>query len=85
MSLSGFPFEVAEGELPEGSVPALFTCGLVASRGRDIDAEIGAPRDTLSRVVVGPLQQACDGVVGALPSASPGEDAAPLLARAHDQ
>ncbi|MFD7136507.1 SpoIIE family protein phosphatase [Streptomyces sp. NPDC059894] len=83
LGLGGLPFESTEFDLSEGSVLALFTNGLVASRRRDIDTGISALCDTLSQVGSGPLQQACDGVVGALLSRSPEDDAALLLVRVH--
>ncbi|MEV4949386.1 SpoIIE family protein phosphatase [Streptomyces sp. NPDC053755] len=87
LGLGGLPFESAEFSLPEGSVLALFTDGLVQGRGRDRDAEL----DALHAVLAGhrgpagepppPLDDLCDRIVATLLPGPVGDDAAFLLVR----
>ena len=46
LGLGGLPFEAAEVELPEGSLLALYTDGLIEARDRDVEAglDAAAPR-----------------------------------------
>ncbi|MFJ1549680.1 SpoIIE family protein phosphatase [Streptomyces sp. NPDC088246] len=83
LGLGGLPFETAEIELPEGSLIALYTNGLIEGRDRDADlgmsrlgaalAQHGLPLDTLCATVVEQL----------LPGPQP-DDVALLLARTHE-
>ncbi|MEE1807727.1 SpoIIE family protein phosphatase [Streptomyces sp. BE133] len=83
LGLGGLPFETAEIELPEGSLIALYTNGLIEGRDRDADlgmsrlggalAQRGLPLDTLCATVVEQL----------LPVPQP-DDVALLLARTHE-
>ncbi|MEW2625092.1 SpoIIE family protein phosphatase [Streptomyces sp. NPDC048106] len=80
LGIGGLPFEATELELPEGSVVALFTDGLVGHRDRDpADADealrraIGAPADSLDALA--------DGVLKAVLPDQPGDDVALLLVR----
>ncbi|WP_030739755.1 SpoIIE family protein phosphatase [Streptomyces sp. NRRL S-31] len=81
LGLGGLPFESAEVELPEGSVLALYTDGLVVSRERDGDAG----RELLCRALgrqPESLDATCDRVLRALlPSGGVADDVALLLAR----
>ncbi|MGW0880066.1 SpoIIE family protein phosphatase [Streptomyces sp. NPDC002671] len=83
LGLGGLPFESAEVDLPEGTVLALYTDGLVVSRDRDGDAG----RELLCRALgghVGALDETCDGILHALlPSGGAPDDVALLLARTH--
>ncbi|MEU0136707.1 SpoIIE family protein phosphatase [Streptomyces sp. NPDC006296] len=80
LGLGGLPFEATELELPEGSLLALYTDGLVEARGRDIDEGIDTLRQVLSRS--GPsLEETCDAVLRELLPARPADDVALLLAR----
>ncbi|WAP60709.1 SpoIIE family protein phosphatase [Streptomyces sp. S465] len=82
LGLGNLPFETAEVELPEGSVLALYTDGLVDRRDRDVEEGLDALRHALARPV-GSLQAACDAVLDAtLPSRSD-DDITLLLARTH--
>nr|WP_309484298.1 SpoIIE family protein phosphatase [Streptomyces himalayensis] len=81
LGLGGLPFESADFELPEGSMLALFTDGLVESRRRDIDLGVRALCDTLSRSGPGPLENTCDDIVTELLPQPPADDAALLLVR----
>lgn len=74
------PYAATELTLPEGSLIALFTDGLVESRDQDIDAGM----DRLATVLGKPnysLEQLCSQAVGTLPSRSQSDDVALLLAR----
>ncbi|MFC7915139.1 SpoIIE family protein phosphatase [Streptomyces sp. NPDC057386] len=82
LGLGGLPFEVFETELPEGSLLALYTDGLLAARDRDIDvsldklfAALGRPAATLDAV--------CDRILAELLSHRPDDDIALLVARTH--
>ncbi|REK92031.1 PAS domain S-box protein [Streptomyces inhibens] len=80
LGLGALPFESVELELAEGSLIALYTNGLIATRDRDIG--IGLSR--LSRALAVPepaLKDIGGNVVKALLSGPPSDDAALLLAR----
>ncbi|WP_200301505.1 SpoIIE family protein phosphatase [Streptomyces adelaidensis] len=80
LGVGGLPFEATELELPEGSVLALYTDGLVEARDRDLDTGTAA----LCAAVAGPvggLESACDAVLKALLPDTPADDVALLLAR----
>ncbi|MET7473709.1 SpoIIE family protein phosphatase [Streptomyces sp. NPDC005648] len=80
LGVGGLPFECTELELPEGSLLAFCTDGLVETRDRDI----GAGLDRLCEVLAGPvssLEATCDTVLKALLPQSPADDVALLLAR----
>ncbi|MFI6527075.1 SpoIIE family protein phosphatase [Streptomyces uncialis] len=80
LGVGGLPFETAEFELPEGSVLALFTDGLVETRTRDLDTGLQRLQDLLAHP--GPsLEKTCDHLVQALLPKNPEDDAALLLAR----
>ncbi len=87
LGLGGLPFESVELGLPDGSMIALFTNGLIES-----DAAAGADADVgfacLGRVLAGgsgassSLEQICDNVLDALlPGDAPSDGVAVLLAR----
>ena len=78
LGLGGLPFETREVELPEGSMLALYTDGLVQRR----DGEDGTER--LLRMLGRPspsLEETCDAVLGSLAPSRSQDDAAMLLAR----
>ncbi|MGF0169588.1 ATP-binding SpoIIE family protein phosphatase [Streptomyces sp. Marseille-Q5077] len=80
LGLGGLPFETVEVELPEGSLIALCTDGLIAARDRDADAGLTALRQILARPVTS-LEATCDTVLEALLPSRPDDDIALLLAR----
>ncbi|MFJ9413446.1 SpoIIE family protein phosphatase [Streptomyces sp. NPDC101227] len=84
LGLGGLPFESLEVELPEGSLLALFTDGLVEGRDRDIEAGL----DTLGRVLLDhrrPLDELCDRAVAELlPTGTATDDSALLLVRTRE-
>ncbi|MEU0674773.1 SpoIIE family protein phosphatase [Streptomyces sp. NPDC006172] len=80
LGVGGLPFEATELELPEGSVVALYTDGLIEDRDRDVDrataelcSALTAPTATLDAL--------CDTVLKAVLPEEPGDDVALLLAR----
>ncbi|GAA2572184.1 MULTISPECIES: SpoIIE family protein phosphatase [Streptomyces] len=80
LGVGGLPFEATELQLPEGSVVALYTDGLVGDPDRDIDHTI----DELCRALTGPvgsLDSLCDSVLKAVLPEEPGDDVALLLTR----
>ncbi|MER5785397.1 SpoIIE family protein phosphatase [Streptomyces mobaraensis] len=80
LGLGGLPFEAAELDLPEGSLLALFTNGLIQSPGGDVDAAVAE----LGRQLAVPdrsLPETAKAVVDALLPARPQDDVALLLAR----
>jgi PAS domain S-box-containing protein len=80
IGVGGVPFEVTELTVPEGSLLALYTDGLVESRTEDID--VGTRR--LSAVLELPhasVEEACEAVVRTLDQGQEPDDVALLLAR----
>ncbi|MGW3400112.1 SpoIIE family protein phosphatase [Streptomyces zhihengii] len=82
LGLGGMPFESMEFDLPEGSLLALFTDGLVDARSRDIEQGM----DTLGCVLGGragtDLEDLCDRAVAELrPPGTTPDDTALLLVR----
>ncbi|MFD9319487.1 SpoIIE family protein phosphatase [Streptomyces sp. NPDC060053] len=82
LGLGGLPFEAAEVELPEGSLLALYTDGLVESRGHDVEAGLARLRHALAQPAPS-LEAICDNVIETLLPARPDDDVALLLARTH--
>ncbi|MFH9546920.1 SpoIIE family protein phosphatase [Streptomyces sp. NPDC017435] len=82
LGLGGLPFESLEMELPEGSLLALYTDGLIRSPSRDSDIDDGAAR--LCRALAGPpasLDVVCDSVLARMLPRLPADDVALLVAR----
>ncbi|MEU3983351.1 SpoIIE family protein phosphatase [Streptomyces sp. NPDC026672] len=80
LGLGGLPFECSEVTLPEGSVVALYTDGLVESRERDIDAGLDDLQKALGRPAAS-LEDMCDNVLEDLLPHRTNDDVALLLAR----
>ncbi|WAZ25859.1 SpoIIE family protein phosphatase [Streptomyces cinnabarinus] len=81
LGLGGLPFESAEVDLPEGSVLAFFTDGLIENRERDVDTSQALLLEALSGPV-GSLEESCDRILHALlPPGGVADDVALLLAR----
>ncbi|KJY45106.1 protein phosphatase, partial [Streptomyces sp. NRRL S-444] len=80
LGLGGLPFESAELELAEGSLLALYTDGLVETRGLDLDEGLERLREALSRPGRS-LEETCTDVQNALLPEHPPDDVALLLAR----
>ncbi|MFJ9420357.1 SpoIIE family protein phosphatase [Streptomyces sp. NPDC101227] len=83
LGLGGLPFETTEFELPEGSLLALFTDGLIADRTRDVDVALTLLRDVLTSAPESPqsLEETCDRLLAALLPSRPADDVALLVAR----
>ncbi|GGN57859.1 hypothetical protein GCM10011579_020560 [Streptomyces albiflavescens] len=80
LGLGGLPFEAAEFDVPEGSLLALYTDGLLEAGDHDIEAGLTRLRHVLAQPVAS-LEAACDTVLDALLPARPEDDVALLLAR----
>ncbi|MFB7459245.1 MULTISPECIES: SpoIIE family protein phosphatase [unclassified Streptomyces] len=80
LGLGGLPFEAAEIELPEGSLLALYTKGLIEARGRDPDEGLTSLRRALSRPARA-LDAVCDAVLTATRPDRTEADIALLVAR----
>ncbi|WP_085209662.1 SpoIIE family protein phosphatase [Streptomyces sp. Amel2xC10] len=80
LGVGGLPFEAAEFDLPEGTVLALYTNGLI--KGGDHDTEAGLNRLRHALTLAGPsLEATCDRMLDALLPDRPDDDVALLLAR----
>ncbi|MCX4515296.1 SpoIIE family protein phosphatase [Streptomyces sp. NBC_01619] len=80
LGLGLVPFDSVELELPEGSVLALYSDGLIESRDEDID--VG--QDRLGATLAQPgasLEDLCSRVMESLPTQAPADDVTLLLAR----
>ncbi len=82
LGVGGEPFEEVEVELPDGALLALYTDGLVESRGHALDEGLDALRDALDGAAL-PLEDACDHVLGALNTHHGEDDVALLMAQVH--
>ncbi|WP_030200269.1 SpoIIE family protein phosphatase [Streptomyces sp. NRRL S-87] len=80
LGLGGLPFETVETELPEGSVLALYTDGLLQARDHDIDEALDSMFGALLRPA-STLDTVCDRVLTALLTHRPDDDVALLVAR----
>ncbi|MFD9513909.1 SpoIIE family protein phosphatase [Streptomyces mirabilis] len=78
----GVPFEAVELELPEGSRLALYTDGLIESRGHDIDAGMKRLSGALAHAGRS-LEDLCSSVIETMPTQSPCDDVTLLVARTH--
>lgn len=82
LGLGGLPFETVELELPEGSLLALYTDGLLKAGDHDIDEAL----DSMLAALIQPsstLDTVCDRVLTALLTRRPEDDVALLVARTH--
>ncbi|WP_425086138.1 SpoIIE family protein phosphatase [Streptomyces hainanensis] len=82
LGLGGLPFEPAEIELPEGSLIALYSDGLVESPDQDIDAGMSRLGQALARPER-PLDELCTAATERLGGGPPFDDVTLLLARTH--
>ena len=81
LGLGGLPFESTELELPEGTVLALYTDGLIESRERDIDTGHRLLCEALA-AYADSLDETCDRILHTLlPPGGAADDVALLLAR----
>ncbi|MFJ5998962.1 SpoIIE family protein phosphatase [Streptomyces sp. NPDC092370] len=82
LGIGGLPFEATEFELPEGSLLALYTDGLVRSRERDADEGISELLRVLNQGTTS-LETLCDTAMETVLPGHRTDDAALLLARTH--
>ncbi len=80
LGVGGVPFESVELEIPEGSLLALCTDGLVESRDKDLDVGLGRLLTVLEAPYAS-IQQACEAVLGTMEQGREPDDVALLLAR----
>ncbi|MFI1030358.1 SpoIIE family protein phosphatase [Streptomyces sp. NPDC020951] len=80
LGLGGLPFEATDIELPEGSLLALYTDGLIESRERDIDVSLSLLCQALAQPSAS-LDNLCNAVLAALLPGRPSDDIALLIAR----
>ncbi|WP_371650843.1 SpoIIE family protein phosphatase [Streptomyces mirabilis] len=80
LGLGLVPFESVELELPEGTLIALYTDGLVESRDDDIDMGLDRLGSALAEAGSS-LDDLCSQVIETLPTQSPADDVTLLLAR----
>ncbi|WP_405879735.1 SpoIIE family protein phosphatase [Streptomyces sp. NBC_01384] len=82
LGLGGLPFETYDLDLPEGSLLALYTNGLLEARNGDIDAALEHLHECLAHSA-DPLDSTCHAVVEALLPTDylPTDDVALLIAR----
>jgi anti-sigma regulatory factor (Ser/Thr protein kinase) len=82
LGLGSLPFESAELELPEGSLIALYTDGLIETSDQDIDVGLGRLSEVLAQPGM-PLEELCSAVVDNLLTGPQSDDVALLVARPH--
>ncbi|MEV6297013.1 SpoIIE family protein phosphatase [Streptomyces sp. NPDC051896] len=82
LGLGLVPFDAVEVELPEGSLLAFYTDGLVESRDDDIDVGMHRLGTTLAEPEQS-LEDLCSSVVETVPAKPGSDDVALLLARIH--
>ena len=80
LGLGGLPFEVAEFEVPEGSLITLYTNGLTEVPGRDLDEAYSLLRGVLADPER-PLEETCDRALDTLVPDRRTDDVALLVAR----
>ncbi|MFB6846990.1 SpoIIE family protein phosphatase [Streptomyces sp. NPDC056373] len=82
LGVGGLPFEAAELELPEGSLLALYTDGLVESREHDVDQRTAELQRALNHPTTS-LEALSDTVMDTMLPRRRADDAALLLVRTH--
>ncbi|MFE1454503.1 SpoIIE family protein phosphatase [Streptomyces sp. NPDC058735] len=80
LGVGRLPYEATEIELPEGSLIALYTNGLIETRDHDLDAGVSRLREALARPAPS-LDALCDRVLTDLLPQRPADDVALLIAR----
>ncbi|WP_455362513.1 SpoIIE family protein phosphatase [Streptomyces sp. SYSU K21746] len=82
LGVGGHPFTSLDTDLPEGAVLALYTDGLIETRGGDIEEGLDAVRTELRRAPQG-LEEAADHMLSRLLPDPPDDDTVLVLARVH--
>ncbi|GGN63711.1 hypothetical protein GCM10011579_032360 [Streptomyces albiflavescens] len=80
LGLGGLPFETTETQLPEGSLLALYTDGLLEARDHDIDEALDKMFAALARPAH-TLDTICDRILTTMLTHRPDDDIALLIAR----
>ncbi|WP_405606377.1 SpoIIE family protein phosphatase [Streptomyces sp. NBC_00076] len=80
LGLGGLPFEMSQFQLPEGSLLALYTDGLIESRTRDVDTGLDLLRHVLEEAST-ELEDTCDQLLSELRPVRSPDDVALLVAR----
>jgi anti-sigma regulatory factor (Ser/Thr protein kinase) len=80
LGVGGLPYESTEVVLPEGSLLALYTNGLIETPEQDLDTGVHRLREALARPA-GSLDALCDTVLADLLPQRPADDVALLIAR----
>ncbi|MBX9366212.1 SpoIIE family protein phosphatase [Streptomyces sp. WAC04114] len=80
LGVGGLPYEATEVVIPEGSLLALYTNGLVETPDRDLDTGVRRLREALTRPAAS-LDALCDTVLTELLPPRPADDVALLIAR----
>jgi anti-sigma regulatory factor (Ser/Thr protein kinase) len=81
LGVGGLPFEAIDLELPEGTVLAFYTDGLVQNRGQDVDSGRLMLQEALAEPAAS-LDESCEQILDALlPRTEVADDVALLLAR----
>ncbi|OLE23251.1 MAG: hypothetical protein AUG49_16625 [Catenulispora sp. 13_1_20CM_3_70_7] len=80
LGIGGLPFEATVVKLPEHSLLALYSDGLIQTRERDVEEGLELLCDILSEANT-TLETTCDAVLGGLINGRPQDDVALLLAR----
>ncbi|MCF3135733.1 SpoIIE family protein phosphatase [Streptomyces olivochromogenes] len=81
LGLGGYPFEIAEFSLPEGSQLVLYTDGLVEDRNHDIDVGMEKLRRALDGSGRRTPEETCQAVIDVLKPEHSSDDIALLVAR----
>ncbi|MEW2614581.1 SpoIIE family protein phosphatase [Streptomyces sp. NPDC047880] len=80
LGVGGLPYEATEVDVPEGSLLALYTNGLIEAPDRDLDTGVDRLREALARPAPS-LDALCDAVLADLLPPRPTDDVALLIAR----
>ncbi|WP_345128142.1 ATP-binding SpoIIE family protein phosphatase [Streptomyces chiangmaiensis] len=83
LGVSGLPFETAELQLPEGSLLALYTDGLIESPNRGLDEGLERLRKALSEPKPS-LEDTCDHILATMVDDHSRDDVALLIARTQE-
>lgn len=80
LGVGGCPFRTIETELPANAILALYTDGLIETRGKGLEVGLEALRAELGRAP-GPLEAMADRILASLLPAPPADDTVLVLAR----
>jgi serine phosphatase RsbU (regulator of sigma subunit)/anti-sigma regulatory factor (Ser/Thr protein kinase) len=83
LGVGGLPFETADLDLPEGSLLALYTDGLIESPRHDLDEGLERLRKALSEPTLS-LEDTCDRVLNSMAAGRARDDVALVIARTQE-